>query len=239
MKVHINVEQKLFAIEANGGVTCLGFDDAQRDARYVAERYVAERLQRPDLAPTVAEYGTLAGYLKYGQALRAWGMSSYSADTWFTPGTPQAVQDILEKYRHSKKLLRVFYGDHESGRDWMEEHDVVGFVGRSMGTIRVPLLVPPRQNGGPAILDHCIVRLMDGRSGKELYRIPNYLPPSLSFRLVTDEKMLRNGLRTEVLDGKGKVLARFPSVFRAAEYVEFITGAIPAMRSNLEDLAAA
>lgn len=234
MKVHLNEAQSLFVLQQEGGVTCLGFGVAQRDARFVAER-----LQRPDLAPTQEEYGTLAGYTKYTQAMREWGLSVYASDTWFTPGTPQAVQDILEKYRHSRKLLRVFYGDHESGRDWMEENDVVGFVGRSTGSVRVPLLVAPREDGGPALLTECIVRLMDGRSGRELYRTANYVLPALTMRAVTDDKMLRKGLTSEVLDSQGSVQARFPSVFRAAEYVEFITGAIPTMRSNLEDLAAA
>ena len=36
---------------------------------------------------------------------------------------------------------------------------MVGYIGRSTGTIKVPLLVPPGEIGGSALLDQCIIRI--------------------------------------------------------------------------------
>jgi hypothetical protein len=232
MKIDFDSSQKLFMITQPGGVSCLSFDVARRDATYIASR-----LRRTDLMPDETDYGTLDGYNKYQRACTAWSQSALSVDTWFTPGTPAPVQNIIEAHRHSRKLVRLFLGDPQTGRDWMEEHDVVGYIGRSTGGMKVPLLVRHGENGGGAILTDCIVRLMDARSGKELYRAANYQLPTLNIVPVADQKMRAKGLVSEVTDSEGKVHGRFPSVFRAAEYVEFITGFIPTMRDDLERLA--
>lgn len=57
--------------------------------------------------------------------------------------------------------------------DWNEQFDVTGYVGRSTGPIKVPLLIHNRRSlGGPAILDHCIIGVREtGKDGRLLYQL--------------------------------------------------------------------
>ncbi len=88
--------------------------------------------------------------------------------TCYHAETPKKVIALLENLLKHRTEVRVFYGDTKTGQSWHEEHDVVGCIGRSTGTIKIPLLVPVGDSGGPGLLDHCIVRI-DSREGT-LYR---------------------------------------------------------------------
>lgn len=79
--------------------------------------------------------------------------------TCFHAKTPGKLRKLLERLRKDRTIVRVFYGDTQTGQSWHDEFDVVGFVGRSTGMVKVPLLVPPSDSGGPEILDHCILRI--------------------------------------------------------------------------------
>lgn len=95
--------------------------------------------------------------------------------------TPDSVIRVLENARASKRRVRVRYGFTEHapevkedpsklGRDWLDEHGCEGTIGSSMGPKRVPLLIHnSRSMGGGAILDHCIVRIIDSRTKTVLY----------------------------------------------------------------------
>lgn len=235
MNVTINEQQRVFVRSFTEGYSTLGFDHA-----WDVATAVSQRLNRPELAPLPDTIGTLAGYAKYQAAIAAWGASALAKTTWFDPGTAAKVAEILERYRASGKLLRLFYGDPATGRDWMEECDTVGTIGRSGGLMRSPLLVAPGVCGGPAILTACIVRMLDGVSGRELYRADTYVVPALTSRLVTDEAMRRKGLTFEVIDqSTGTCVARFRRQYEAVEYIAFMTGEIPVMREHLCELVAA
>lgn len=81
----------------------------------------------------------------------------------------------LEDARQRGIRVRVHYGEADTGRDWCEEHDVEGYIGRSMGPCRIPLLIHSRRcYGGGGILVDCIVRIREARGGRELYRHPSY-----------------------------------------------------------------
>ena len=96
--------------------------------------------------------------------------------TTYHKDTPAEVIRILEAYRGDRtKRLRLAYGDTETGRDWGETNDVEGYIGRSTGTQKIPLLIHSlRSTGGPAILGHCIVRIQLAKGKRELYRHPKY-----------------------------------------------------------------
>lgn len=95
--------------------------------------------------------------------------------------TPWAVIDVLEAARASGQRIRVHYGDSNTGQDWGDIHDVRGTVGRSMGPVKVPLLIAnSRSMGGGAILTGAIVRIRTTRKPRrDLYRHPSYTPPKL------------------------------------------------------------
>lgn len=230
-KVTLNVERNLYVIDCGGGYTCLGFTVAQATANAVADR-----LGRSDLRVSEMEFGTLLGYERYQQACAAWGNSVLRNTTWFAPGTDDKVRRVLERYRqHSpRKLLRIFLGDPQTGRDWMGESDVVGFVGRSSGAMKVPLLIEPGESGGCAILTASIVRIMDA-DGRELYRVPNYQVPNVSLRPEDYQAPAKQGggVYTWSAYRDNELHARFESMYEAAEWAEFVTGRLAVRRSDL------
>jgi len=97
--------------------------------------------------------------------------------TTYNSETPQKVVDVLERARARGTRLRLVLGDAETGESWHATHMVTGTVGRSMGPMKVPLMIAsPRSLGGPAILDHCVigVRHANRKNGGWLYRHPKY-----------------------------------------------------------------
>jgi len=97
--------------------------------------------------------------------------------TTYHDSTPRKVIEILEAARQDGRLsrLRLSFGDAKTGRDWLEEHDVEGYVGRSTGSVKIPLLIAnTRSTGGPGILDHCIVRIRTASSLLTVWKHPQY-----------------------------------------------------------------
>jgi hypothetical protein len=94
--------------------------------------------------------------------------------TTYTDETPQAVVDILERYRGSRTArLAIEYGDRETGQWWSGVE--TGYVSRSTGSVKIPILVHnSRSMGGPGILDSCIVRIYLARGRQVLWEHPNY-----------------------------------------------------------------
>jgi len=102
-------------------------------------------------------------------------------DTAYHEKTPENIIQILESARTSNRLtcLRFCFGDVETGRDWGEVYDTTGYIGRSTGSIKIPLLIKTAtSSGGGGILDHCIVRIErkehDDKTYHEVYRHPKY-----------------------------------------------------------------
>jgi hypothetical protein len=95
--------------------------------------------------------------------------------------TPEAVVNIIEDALRNRFeiRLRFGYGDTKDGRDWGEQCDTTGYIGRSSGTIKVPLLLSKiTSHDGGSLLDHCIVRIESKRRKDhdftEVYRHPKY-----------------------------------------------------------------
>src|SRR5262249_11945879 len=88
--------------------------------------------------------------------------------------TLDAVVQALERARATHQRIRVYYGDANTGRDWLEEHDVEGDVAISTGPLQVPLpICDSRSHGGGAMLDHCVVKVK-WAAGGVLYQHPTY-----------------------------------------------------------------
>ena len=98
--------------------------------------------------------------------------------TTFHVETPIEVCNILNDAISSRlsKRIRIFFGDKETGKDWNEFYDNIGYVGRSTGLIKIPLMIHnTRSTGGGAILDHCIVKITVDK--KTVYQHPKYHCP--------------------------------------------------------------
>ena len=98
------------------------------------------------------------------------GGTSYNIET------PFKIALILEMARINKKRIHIAYGDVITGKDWNETYGVKGYVGRSCGPVKIPLMIAQkRSTGGDAILDASIVKITTmGKNGEVLYQHPVY-----------------------------------------------------------------
>ena len=131
--------------------------------------------------------------------------------TFFDIKTPEKVCQILNRcIKNRKTRIRVFYGDKETGRDWMEEYNTMGYIGRSTGRIKTPLLlITSRSLGGGALRDSCIVKITENK--RVLYQHPLYNTPVVK---VEKDKVLFDG----------KIHANCGTEEHAKTWAKFITG---------------
>lgn len=95
--------------------------------------------------------------------------------TYYDLATRQNVINVLENARLNDYRIRVYYGDISTGLDWNEQYDVTGYVGRSTGPVKRPLLIYNKRSfGGGVILDHCIVKITESKGKRVLYQHPLY-----------------------------------------------------------------
>jgi hypothetical protein len=91
--------------------------------------------------------------------------------------TSDEVIRILEICRTNKTRIVLDYGDTESGKSWGDKYGITGYVGRSTGGIKIPILMYNSKSiGGGAILDHCIISIKTSIGRAPLYTHPNYVP---------------------------------------------------------------
>jgi hypothetical protein len=194
-------------------VSCLGFDNARDHANQIAER-----LGQPELALDTEDAATLAGYAKYLRAMQAWGASSASRHTYFDPGTTPEAARVLERCRTAGNKVRLVLGDTATGESWLDEYDVVGTIGRSIGPLKVPLLIEEGENGGGAILTACLLCVIDWRNGKPVYRHPAYRVVDLAITPSGDDQ------RPWAVRRRDETVAQFSDIGKAAAYLAFMRG---------------
>ncbi|MCD9026805.1 hypothetical protein LDO26_01060 [Luteimonas sp. BDR2-5] len=212
--VRLKPDRHCYVLPAGEGYSCLGYNNARDHANQIAQL-----MKRPELAFAEGDYAALAGYDRYRAAVAAWGRSRYSLRTYFDPGTVPKVRKILEAYRRSRNTLRLVLGNSNTGTAWLEEHDVVGTIGRSTGWLKVPLLIHPGEHGGSAILTANILCIIDWRSGDTVYRHPAYLIPNLLIQPTGEETL------PWCVTHQGADVARFHDIGKAGAYVAFMRGA--------------
>ncbi len=104
--------------------------------------------------------------------------------TSYNEKTSPEVIRVLESVKASGTRIKLDYGytdvDGTSsaiGQSWGECYDVTGTIGRSTGSVKIPLLIHNRRSvGGGGILDHRIVQVKESKGGRVLYQHPNYKP---------------------------------------------------------------
>lgn len=148
--------------------------------------------------------------------------------TSYKKGTSDDVISVLEDVRGSNVRVRIFIGDTKTGKSWLEEHDIEGYVGRSTGTIKIPILIHNiRSHGGGGILDHCIIRIIEMKTHRVLYSHSKFHTGELTIkeckipREEVDGKM--TFYRAEVYVDGG-IHARFTTMKKAQRWVKKISG---------------
>lgn len=213
MDITLNKEQQLYVFNHGESISCRGFQSL-----FDETNALAMKLKQPDLKAAESEFGLLSVYEKNRQLIAL--AAGRDLGTWFNPNTPKKICKILETARKGGERLRLFYGDTQSGRDWMESNDVLGTIGRSMGVLKIPLMISDGEYGGPGLLDHCIVRIIRVSDQKELYRHPKYHHGKID--------LVRGEHAEYVMTAKvdGKVHARFKTEGEAYHWAAFITGEV-------------
>ncbi len=105
--------------------------------------------------------------------------------TYYHADTPQGVIHALEEARKRGEKVQIWYG--ENGVSWNDENHMHGYIGRSTGLHKIPLIISPRSKyGGPALLDECIIRVWSLDYNCDLYCAPDYKPSKFEIKPCTD-----------------------------------------------------
>jgi hypothetical protein len=138
--------------------------------------------------------------------------------TAYYENTPDKVVNTLENARKYNERIRVFYGDRETGRDWKEEYDIIGYIGRSIGRIKIPLLIAnSRSMGGGGILCDCIVKITIDK--RIVYKHPDYYLGELT---LTRDNLPEGYIEGVNIDGERH--ANFRKEGQTERWIEFMKG---------------
>ena len=139
--------------------------------------------------------------------------------------TPDEVIRVLEQARLNRTRLHVSLGHTDGekiGLDWLEEFESNGYVGRSMGPIKVPLVIANRRSlGGGALLDHCIVRIRQSAGGRILWQHAAYHFGTVEIHSKVEPLELPDGrvLAVDVVRD-GELHAAFENMAQARRWVQ-------------------
>ena len=137
--------------------------------------------------------------------------------TSYHENTDDKVISILENSRINRKRIRVFYGDETTGRDWNEENDTIGTIGRSTGNVKIPLLIKKATSiGGGGILDNCIVKITQDKN--VLFQHRSYHRDTMKITFTLNEEYKYHVFFNEVEH------AAFKTEEKMNRYIDFITG---------------
>lgn len=101
--------------------------------------------------------------------------------TYYHADTPQSVIDAIAPLINTHTRVKIYFGDPQTGRDYCEEFDITGTIGRTIGPIHMPILLNnSRSMGGGIISTNIIVKIKETRTGRVLYQHPNYMPPVIN-----------------------------------------------------------
>ena len=109
---------------------------------------------------------------------------------WFNEETDTKVMSVISGLTRETRI-RVWYGDNKTGKSWDEENDICGYIGRTTGTNKIPILVNnSRSYGGGALSCRSIVKIMETKTKRVLYQHPNF---NQSVFTVIDKEVFADG----------------------------------------------
>lgn len=229
MAITVTVDQdtQQYVFTADHGITVQGFTSL-----YEQSLELTRRLGLP--ADTVIKQGSMEAYQQNRKLIERYAAAGLSRTTFYHYRTSPEVRRVIDELLRGSiaRKVRVWIGDVGTGVPWLEEHDVLGWFGRSLGPLRVPLLISSRgDGGGVAVLDHCILRIarVTSQSAQVLYQAANWQMPVLKVlprpkEADAEREQTLRKYKFSVYDQADKLIARFTSLKYANEYVAFQQG---------------
>lgn len=134
-----------------------------------------------------------------GRVYKRWG------ETCFHEETPDGLCRLLETLRQTGERVKIYYGDPGTGKLWLEEHETRGYIGRSTGRIKIPLLIyNSRSMGGGALLSDRILRIETTKGARVLYQAPKMTVPEYSITASDMPEYAENLYVAGVLQARGR-----------------------------------
>lgn len=143
--------------------------------------------------------------------------------TSWSDRTPDDLIEVLRVARNKKSKLHFSYGftDEEgkpAGRNWLEEFDCTGYIGRSNGEVKIPLVLKSKSSGeGCGLLSSSIVRVIRTSDNTVLWQHPSYHQGKIELRKCSFKCDTGRMLYCEALVD-GQVHARFKDVGSARRW---------------------
>ena len=135
----------------------------------------------------------------------------------FNDNTNDKVKQVLTSCYNRKNRIRVVYGDINTGNDWLEEYEILGYVGKSTGINPAPLLINnSRSFGGGAILTGSILKIVDTQTKQVLFQHEKYVMPTLTKEISGHDDYLYDVIHDGVL------VTRFKTEKQANNYIDFM-----------------
>ena len=139
----------------------------------------------------------------------------------YNPG----LWNILERCRKEHTRCRIWYGNTETGLSWNEEYEVIGYISRSSGSIKIPILLYNKRSVcGSPILDRRIVRIDDIKSKTTLYKNDNFHTSEFSIFCRKEGTEYERKYPYCVTSDGVMTLASFSSYKKAMKYIQFLRG---------------
>lgn len=125
----------------------------------------------------------------------------------FDVRTNETICLLLQSLSLARQRVKLYYGDPQTGKDYCEEYDTTGRIGKSTGKDVIPLLITTsRSCGGCAVMDHGIVKIKLQSSGLVLYQHPAYVAPTVEIVTSDMPEYKYNTMVNGELHGRHKTL---------------------------------
>lgn len=222
--IRLNEEKTMFIIPCGGGFTTKSVSYVQNQIDSMVETILAHKSTLARFLGQIVEYeqATIQQYNAYMELLSEY--AKLPAHTFFSHDTPKKVRTVIESCRKKGNIVRVFFGNPETGVDSMDEFETIGRIGRSNGIMKAPLLVPEGEHGGSQLSTSRILKIVDMESGETLYKNKNYKVPEVTIGKTTNQIAIDQGYIHEIESNGVLQGVRFKEYSVAAGYIAFITG---------------
>ncbi len=120
----------------------------------------------------------LSDFIKSGKVVNGFGDKKEKQFNGIGCFAAQLICAVIEELSRSSRQTRIRIWHGENGKVWTEENDVTGYVGRSNGSIKVPILIHNKRSlGGGSLLTSCCAKIVETKTNRVIYQHENFVLP--------------------------------------------------------------